>query len=592
MEKILIIDDDPSILHLLEQVLSLEGYQVLKTENAEKAHSILKTHQVDVVITDVSMPGKSGIQLLKELNQSDPELPVIIMTGVGTMQTAIEASRFDAYEYVTKPFDTEEIISLLKRLSERLLTRKRVSNFEAKPAGDNLFGEIVGKSPAIQRVFKQIGKVLKTPVSTPVLLLGESGTGKGLAASVIHHSGDDHNEQFLRISCAATQESLLDGEMFGYSEDSSSEADEEKVGYLELAGSGTVFIDEIDEMPLQIQNKFLRVLEERVFYRIGSSNEVGLHARVIAATNRDLTEEIRKNRFRNDLYYRLNDQIIILPPLRKRKEDIPLLAVTFLNEASRKVGKSVNKISSMFMEQLISYDYPGNVRELKNVISHSVLMARSNVLLPEDLSEYSTQVVIEHEDTGIGQKGLMDGSQERKLSAILFTDIIRFSQMMGEDEGRALSLLEEHDRLVEEMVWKHKGVILKHIGDSVMASFASAVHAVSCAVKIQTALARRNMFMPDSEQILIRIGIHIGDVVIKGYDIIGDGVNIAARIEPLCDPGGICISQDVLNQVRNQLDIKTESLGPRELKNIQSPVHIYKVLVNLLTSAKSVKAND
>lgn len=592
MEKILIIDDDPSILYLLEQVLSLEGYQVLKTENAEKAHSILKTHQVDVVITDVSMPGKSGIQLLKELNQSDPELPVIIMTGVGTMQTAIEASRFDAYEYVTKPFDTEEIISLLKRLSERLLTRKRVSNFEAKPAGDNLFGEIVGKSPAIQRVFKQIGKVLKTPVSTPVLLLGESGTGKGLAASVIHHSGDDHNEQFLRISCAATQESLLDGEMFGYSEDSSSEADEEKVGYLELAGSGTVFIDEIDEMPLQIQNKFLRVLEERVFYRIGSSNEVGLHARVIAATNRDLTEEIRKNRFRNDLYYRLNDQIIILPPLRKRKEDIPLLAVTFLNEASRKVGKSVNKISSMFMEQLISYDYPGNVRELKNVISHSVLMARSNVLLPEDLSYYSTQVVIEHEDTGIGQKGLMDGSQERKLSAILFTDIIRFSQMMGEDEGRALSLLEEHDRLVEEMVCKHKGVILKHIGDSVMASFASAVHAVSCAVKIQTALARRNMVMPDSEQILIRIGIHIGDVVIKGYDIIGDGVNIAARIEPLCDPGGICISQDVLNQVRNQLDIKTESLGLRELKNIQSPVHIYKVLVNLLTSAKSVKAND
>ena len=571
--KVLVIDDDLSVRGLLLQLLTEEGYEVLTAEDVEEGLNSLKNDSPDFILCDVVMPGKSGLIMLKELDEVKSRVPVIIMTGTGSMRTAIEAAQFEAFEYIEKPFSVEDIKAVAKRASEVSGHRQETNAVGFSLTKETDSGEIIGKSAAIQKVFKQIGTILRTPISSPVLLLGEIGVGKDLIARVIHDSGSNKDEPLITVNCNAVRQELLESELFGTDAKGSNGQGDNKIGKIELAGGGSLLINEISEMSLLLQAKLLEVINEGRYSRLNSSKELKSKVRFIATANEDLFEKIKAKTFKEDLYYRLSTHTIIVPPLREREEDIPLLANTFLKEAALKVRKSVDKISEGYLERLKGYSFPGNVSELKNLIGQSVLNARSDTLLPDDLP-----ILFDKSDRE-KSKSSEEKQLDRKLAAILFTDLEGFSRLMGKNEEQALILLDKHNQIVSKYVMKNNGQIIKYIGDAVMASFGSAVHATQCAIEIQRELLKRNTAQASSHKVMIRIGIHIGDVIINGGDVFGDGVNIASRIEPLSDPGGICISQDVYNLVRNQININTESIGQKKLKNIKSPVAIYKIKI-------------
>lgn len=571
--KVLVIDDDSSIREFLSLLLTEHGYDVLTAENAEEGLDTIKNNSPDFIFIDVVMPGKSGLGMLKELDEANSNLPVIIMTGTGSMETAIEAAKFEAFEYIEKPFDVEDIISIAKRASKVSSNSQDTDTVDFSLSGATDSGQIIGKSTAIQKVFKQIGKILRNPLWSPVLLLGEFGVGKDLIARTIHNSGSNKDGPFIKLNCSAVGQELLESELFGINNNGNNSEFKKKIGKIELANGGSLLIDEIFEMPLQLQAKLLEVINEGRYSRMNSSKELKVEVRFIATAKEDLFKMIKAKTFKEDLFYRLSTNTIMVPPLREREEDMPLLANTFLKEAALKVRKSVDKISQDYLEQLKGYSFPGNVSELKNLIEQSVSNARSDTLLPDDLPSFFNKTGSE-ESRSSEEKQL-----ERKLAAILFTDLEGFSRLMGKNEEQALILLEKHNQIVSKYVMKNNGKIIKYIGDAVMASFGSAVHATQCAIEIQRELLIRNIEQDSIHKVIIRIGIHVGDVIIKGGDVFGDGVNIASRIEPLSDPGGICISQDVYNQVRNQININIESIGQKKLKNIESPVAIYKIKI-------------
>lgn len=571
--KVLVIDDDSSIREFLLLLLTEQGYDVLTAESAEEGLGSLKNDSPDFIFTDVVMPGKSGLGMLKELDEANSKVPIIIMTGTGSMQMAIEAAKFEAFEYIEKPFDVEDIISIAKRASMVNDHSQDTNTVEFGLSGSTGSGEIIGKSIAIQKVFKQIGKILRNPLLPPVLLLGEFGVGKNLIARVIHNSGSNKDGPFIKLNCSAMKEELLESELFGINSNENNRLIEKKIGKIELASGGSLLINEISEMPLQLQAKLLEVMNEGRYSRLNSSKELKMKVRFIATANEDLFNKIEARTFKEDLFYRLSTHTIIVPPLRERGVDIPLLANSFLKEEALKVRKSVDNISQAYLKRLKGYSFPGNVSELKNLIEQSVLNARSDTLLLDDLPSFF------YRTGGERSRSSEEKQLDRKLAAILFTDLEGFSRLMGNNEEQALILLDKHNQIVSKYVMKNNGQIIKYIGDAVMASFASAVHATQCAIEIQRELLKRNTAQASSHKVMIRIGIHVGDVVIKGGDVFGDGVNIASRIEPLSDPGGICISQDVYNQVRNQINIKTESIGLKKLKNIKSPLVIYKIKI-------------
>jgi len=578
--EVLVIDDDPAIRELLLQILSGEGFKTLTAESAEEALEFLKEHSPDFIFSDIIMPGKSGLDMLRELNEANSDIPIIIMTGTGNMRTAIEAAQFDAFDYIEKPFDIEQIISAAKIAYKVRNIRKEIvsTEFDIVPSSDS--EEIIGKSQAIQTVFKQVGKILKTSQSTPVIIEGETGTGKNLVAKVIHTSSFNHNEPIITVDCSAIEKEYLEIELFGSEDDEGDGRNKIQDGKIGQAGNGTLILNEISEIPKLVQAKLLKVVKNRKYQRINSSEAFDIKARIIVTTKKDLKKLIKDGLFRADLYYRLSVYAIQIPPLRNRKEDITLLSQFFLKDASSNMHKSVNSITNSFIDRLNEYDFPGNVRELKNIINQAVMNARANQLMPEDLPDLDGQMKTNGDHSFDGDSSQGKKAQERQLSAIMFTDIKGFSKMMGEDEQKALTLLEEHDQLIYKEIAEYNGSLIKHIGDAVMATFTSSVYAVQCAVAIQKVLAERNSHLEKEEMLLLKIGIHIGDVVIKENDAFGDGVNIASRVEEFSEPGGICISQDVYNQVRNQLHISTEDIGSQKLKNINSEVRIYRVNVN------------
>ncbi len=389
--KILIVDDDDKILFAFREVLKKEGYKSIVARNGEEGLEKISAMSPDVVFMDITMPKLDGLDALRRIKEQNPFMPVIIITGYGTMQTAIKAMQLGAFEYLTKPLDVDKI----REVTRRALASTRSSPLVGVAAEQRASFkadivhryELVGNSVAMQEIYKLIGSVSTTPNHTSVLIIGESGTGKELVARAIHSNSANANEPFVGINCTVLPETLLESELFGYEKGAFTGAGERKLGKFEIARAGTIFLDEIGNLSPHLQQKLLRVLQEREFERVGGNEPIHVKGRFIAATNQDIEREVKKGNFREDLFYRLNVVAIHVPPLRERKEDLPLLANYFLSRYNDRLKKAVRGFSDEAMALLQAYAYPGNVRELENLTERAVMLTRGEVILPDALGE-------------------------------------------------------------------------------------------------------------------------------------------------------------------------------------------------------------
>jgi two-component system response regulator GlrR len=378
MDKILVADDDRNILDVIKVRLESKGYHVATAVEPEKAVLFAKDEVFDLALLDLRLDGKDGIELMGELHQINPEMPIIILTAYGTIETAVEAMKKGAYSYITKPFDGRNLLSQVddclqeSRLSNEL---KRLTKLVKERYG---FENIIGKSEKMKKVLEQVGQAAAT--DTSVYIEGESGTGKELIAKTLHAASSRKDGPFVAINCSAIPEALLESELFGYEKGAFTGADRSKQGFFTQAHKGTFFLDEISEMPSSMQVKLLRVLEEREFYPLGGSKTIKVDTRIIAASNKDLEAEVERSNFREDLFYRIYVIPIKLPSLSERKEDIPILSRYFLEKFSRKMQKPIRALSPSAIQKLMLYPWPGNVRELENTIEFAVAMATENVI--------------------------------------------------------------------------------------------------------------------------------------------------------------------------------------------------------------------
>jgi DNA-binding NtrC family response regulator len=380
---ILFIDDEPGSREGLSLLLQREGYQVDAVEDGEEALQLLSVKEYDVIITDLFLPGVSGIDILKHVKESDLPCNVILITGNATAETAVEAMKEGAFDYITKPLNFEELKVLVAKAVEKSKLVAENRYLKQQLRGKYKFDNIIGNSPAIQPVFSRMEKILHT--DSTVLILGESGTGKELVARAIHFNGSRKDKPFVAINCGAIPADLLESELFGHMRGAFTGAVADKPGKFELANYGTIFLDEIGTMPLHLQMKLLRALQEQEVERVGSTRQTKLNVRIISATNADLTEKIERSEFREDLYYRLNVIPIHLPPLRERREDIPLLAKHFLKKICAEMRTPELELSNEAIRDLEAYEWPGNVREMENVIERAVALSEGTVLASQDL---------------------------------------------------------------------------------------------------------------------------------------------------------------------------------------------------------------
>ncbi len=375
--KILIIDDETKLGFLLASALRKAGFEADFVDSAEKALRKLD-EDYDVFLTDIRMPGMDGMEFLREVKARHPGATVVMMTAHGSVKSVVEAMKAGAYDYLLKPFSTEELIVLMRRLAEETQIRQELE-YRRKTEQER-FGELVGQSPAMRKIFELIERV--APSDATVLITGETGTGKELVAREIHRRSPRAEKPFVAINCAAITETLLESELFGYERGAFTGADRRKPGMFELANGGTLFLDEIAEMPPALQAKLLRVLQDRTVYHLGGTTPIPVDVRIIAATNKDLKHLVQEKKFREDLYFRLAVFPIHLPPLRERREDIPLLVENFF--ARRRITP---EISPEAMELLKNYDYPGNVRELENILERALILSGGAKITPEHLPE-------------------------------------------------------------------------------------------------------------------------------------------------------------------------------------------------------------
>jgi len=369
--KILLVEDDPGIVMTLRRVLTEEGHEVLVERRGDSGLSRARGNGFDVVITDMKLPGLGGLELVRELHGLQPRLPIILITAHGTTETAIEATKAGAYDYLLKPFEIPELIELVERaVASRRLMTEPVNLGAPGEARDAL----VGNSRSMQSIYKEIGRIASKPVN--VLIRGETGTGKELIARAIYHHSDRAQAPFIAINCAAIPETLLESELFGHERGAFTGADIRRIGRFEQADRGTIFLDEIGDMTSGTQIKLLRVLQEKCLQRLGGKETIPVDVRVLAATHRDLEQAIRTKEFREDLYYRLSVMVISLPPLRERKEDIPDLVKFFLRKHAAELGSGNPSIHGEALEFLSAENWPGNVRELENVVRKVLLLAQ------------------------------------------------------------------------------------------------------------------------------------------------------------------------------------------------------------------------
>jgi len=376
--KILVVDDERSMRELLMIVLRREGHQVLLAENGQAAIAQLEREPIDVLISDIKMPGMSGVDVLREAKRIDPDIVGIMVTAYASTETAVEALRLGAYDYLTKPFDVEELKAKVRNALERRTLRQENVLLKRALRSSSAFSNIIGRSKPMQDVFDLVETV--APTNSTILVTGESGTGKELVARAVHTNSLRRDQAFVALNCGALPETLLESELFGHMRGAFTGAAVTKKGLLEAAERGTVFLDEISEMSPMMQVKLLRVLQERRFRRVGGNEEIEADIRIIAATNRDLTRAVADGTFREDLFYRINVIPIHLPPLRERREDITPLAEHFVAKYREQMGKSVAGLSPEALRWLEAGDWPGNVRQLENVIERAVALERNSLI--------------------------------------------------------------------------------------------------------------------------------------------------------------------------------------------------------------------
>ncbi len=378
--KILVVDDELSMREFLEILLKKEGYRVVTAGNGEEAIRLFKKDHYDLVITDIKMPKGDGLALLHGIKKQARHIPVIMITAYASPDDAIVAMKEGAYDYIAKPFKVEEVKSVIRGALEA----GKVEDVVSEEVARDRFGDLVGKTPEMQRIYETIKRVAST--TTNVLISGESGTGKELVARAIQKNSPRKDKPFVTINCSAIPETLLESELFGHVKGAFTGALTSKIGLFEMAKGGTVFLDEIGDLTPMIQIKLLRVVEEKEFKRVGGTEDIKVDVRIISATNKDLEQEVIAGRFREDLFYRLNVIHIDLPPLRERREDIPLLVRHFLKKYPRELGKDIREISSYALKILMDYEFPGNVRELENIIERSVALETTKIILPESMT--------------------------------------------------------------------------------------------------------------------------------------------------------------------------------------------------------------
>jgi two-component system response regulator AtoC len=406
---VLIVDDERTLARAVKAFLTEAGYEAEIAADGETALNLLQSLRPDVVFADVRLPGVSGIDLLRRVQEFDPAIPVIIMTAYGTIEGAVEAVKLGAFDYLKKPVDLEELKLLADRARETALLKQELSYYRRRSASELPLDGVLGQSPAMVAVMDRVRQVAALEETPPVLITGETGTGKGLIARTLHKSSSRAGKPFIEVNCTALPANLMEAELFGYERGAFTDAKESKLGLFEAAEGGFIFLDEVGDLELALQGKLLRAIEERTVRRVGGIRDRRIDVRILAATNRNLEQEVQKKSFRGDLYFRLAVILLHLPPLRERGEDVLLLAEHFLRRFSAKYGKQVRRLDPRAREALLAYSWPGNVRELSHVIERAVLWSGDSSISPEHLT-LSTQLPSEREgEPGDGSAQLVPG---------------------------------------------------------------------------------------------------------------------------------------------------------------------------------------
>ncbi len=391
MNKILVVDDEVNITLTIKEVLEDYGFDVIVINDALKVLNVLNTEDIDVIILDILMPVKNGIEILKEVVSQFPMVPVIIISGHGTISMTVECIKNGAFDFIEKPISIEKLISTVKNaLRFRQLEIEKYKMWKEY--------KLVGESDVIKSILDTISKVADN--DSTVLITGENGVGKEVVARLIHYKSSRRNGQFVAINCAAIPETLLESELFGYERGAFTGAISSKKGKIELADKGTLFLDEIGDLPISLQPKLLRVLQEKVVQRLGSNKDISVDIRLVCSTNKDLKQMVKDGTFREDLFYRINVVPLHIPPLRSRKEDIVAISNYYLNEFSKSYGKKVLSFSEEVLKVFVNYHWPGNVRELKNIVERLVIMCQGDVVKMEDLKKYVPEI--------FGDKDILD----------------------------------------------------------------------------------------------------------------------------------------------------------------------------------------
>jgi len=447
LKKVLIIDDDIAMGEMCKELLKSKGYiSDVSASGKDAVEKLAIDGAYSIVLTDLVMPEMDGIEVLKKIKQQNPHIAVVVMTSYGTITNAVEAMKLGAADYVTKPFKRDELIVVIEKILQLQRLEGEVDRLRSELGEKYTFKNIIGESPKIKKIFEIISDVSNTEAN--ILIQGETGTGKELVARAIHYDSVRKNYPFVKVDCAALTETLLESELFGHEKGAFTGAIKDRVGRFRTADGGTIFLDEIGNIPITVQAKLLRVLQDCEFEAVGSDKPVKVDVRIIAATNADLEENVEKGIFRRDLFYRLNVIRIFLPPLRERIDDISILASHFLSIYSKKNRKKVDRISSEALNNLTSYLWPGNVRELENIIERAVILCKGNVIEPVDIPLYQGKTVSPMELSGKPLQELID-QVERQI-------IINTLKLTDSDKEKAAKILQISRAGLYNKLSKHK----------------------------------------------------------------------------------------------------------------------------------------
>jgi DNA-binding NtrC family response regulator len=437
--KILIVDDEQIMRESLAGWLERDGYDVETAASGEEALKIFKNILFDILLVDIKMEGMSGLDVLKHVKETDPEVAVVMITAYGSISTAIEAMKNGAYDYLLKPFDPNELGILIEKIADHQAQARENLFLKEQYKERTRFESMIGQSKPMQEIFDLIQDV--APMDSTVLITGETGTGKGLAAKAIHSHSPRCDGPFVQVNCGAIPEHLMETELFGHQKGAFTDAKETKIGRLELAHGGTLFLDEIGEISMRMQIDLLRVLEDHILYRVGGTQPIEADFRVISATNLDLGKAIKEGLFREDLFYRLNVISFQMPPLREKKEDIPLLAEHFLLRFTQETNKAVNKLSREALDEMMLYDWPGNVRELENAVERAVVVCKTRTIIREDLPILSREECLEPKDHSLKE---MEKSHIVQILEKSQWNISKSAKILGIDRSTLYSKMKRY----------------------------------------------------------------------------------------------------------------------------------------------------